>query len=75
VLHKKALLFIGAGANSDPARTGSSARSVQVATETNSIVADLGRVPNQPLRFTDSPNVPRSEDDLIAYSRVKHFST
>ena len=75
VRHKKALLFIGAGANSDPAPTRSSARSVQIATETNSIVADLGMVPNQPLRFTDSPEVPRSEDDLIAYSRVKHFTT
>ena len=75
VLRNKALLFIGAGANSDPAPTQSSARSVQIATETNSIVADLGMVPNQPLRFSDSPDVPRSEDDLIAYSRVKHFST
>ncbi len=75
VLHKKALLFIGAGDNSDPTPGGSSARSVQIATATNSIVADLGMVPNQPLRFTDSPETPRSEDDLIAYSRVKHFST
>lgn len=75
VLHNKAILFIGAGANSDPAPTHSSARSQQIATETNSIVADLGMVPNQPLRFTDSPDISRSEDDLIAYSRVKHFST
>ena len=75
VLHKKSLLFIGAGSNSDPSPSQSSARLVQIATETNSIVADLGMVPNQPLRFTDSPETPRSEDDLIAYSRVKHFST
>lgn len=75
VLHNKAFLFIGGGANSDPAPTQSSARSQQIAMETNSIVADLGMVPNQPLRFTDSPDVTRSEDDLIAYSRVKHFST
>ena len=73
--HKKALLFIGGGANTDPAPTKSSARSEQIAIETNSIVADLGMVPNQPLRFTDSPDKPRSEDDLIAYTRVKHFST
>ena len=32
-------------------------------------------VPNQPLRFTDSPEKPRSEDDLIAYTRVKQFTT
>ena len=73
--HKKALLFIGGGANTDPAPSKSSARSEQIAIESSSIVADLGMVPNQPLRFTDSPEKPRSEDDLIAYTRVKHFST
>jgi PhoPQ-activated pathogenicity-related protein len=75
VTAKHALLFIGAGSNTDPAPTQSPARSIQIATATHSIVADVGMVPNQPLRFTDSPGTPRSEDDLIAYSRVKHFST
>ncbi len=46
-----------------------------IASETNSVVAEIGMVPNQPLRFTDSKDRPRSEDDLIAYSRVKHFAT
>src|SRR5260370_39275627 len=32
-------------------------------------------VPNQPLHFTDSPDKARSEDDIIAYTRVKHFAT
>jgi PhoPQ-activated pathogenicity-related protein len=32
-------------------------------------------VPNQPLRFTDSPGRAREEDDIIAYTRVKHFET
>ena len=32
-------------------------------------------VPNQPLFFTDSPDKGRSEDDSIAYSRVKHCTT
>jgi len=72
---KHALLFIGAGSNLDPAPEKSSDRSARFAVETGSIVADLGMVPNQPLRFTDSPNAARFEDDLIAYSRVKHFST
>ena len=75
VTHNKALLFIGGGANTDPAPTKSNDRSARIAIETGSIVADLGMVPNQPLRFTDSPEKPRSEDDLIAYSRVKHFTT
>jgi PhoPQ-activated pathogenicity-related protein len=38
-------------------------------------VAELGQVPNQPLFFTDSKEKGRFEDDLIAYTRVKHFST
>jgi PhoPQ-activated pathogenicity-related protein len=71
----KALLFIGAGSNNDPAPTQSNPRSIHIATQTNSITADLAMVPNQPLRFTDSPDKPRSEDDLIAYSRTKHFTT
>src|SRR5258707_10479755 len=52
-----------------------SARAVLIATETGTVVADLGMFPNQPLRFTASMDKPRSEDDLIAYTRVKHFTT
>ena len=43
--------------------------------ETNSVVVDLGQVPNQPLHFADSREHGRSEDDLIAYSRVKYMVT
>src|SRR5258706_3158554 len=75
VTTNKALLMIGGGKNGDPAPEKPSARAVLIATETGSVVADLGMVPNQPLRFTDSMDKPRSEDDLIAYSRVKHFTT
>jgi len=32
-------------------------------------------VPNQRLRFADSKDKARSEDDLIAYTRVRHFAT
>jgi PhoPQ-activated pathogenicity-related protein len=70
-----ALLFIGGGANGDPAPTSASERAARIATSTGAIVADLGMVPNQPLRFADSPDVARYEDDLIAYTRVKHFAT
>lgn len=75
VASNKALLFIGGGNNNSPAPTAISERTVKIAVETNSVVADLGMVPNQPLRFTDSPDKARSEDDLIAYTRVKHFNT
>lgn len=75
VVGNKALLFIGGGKNGDPAPTTVSDRSAKVALETQSVVADLGMVPNQPLFFTDSKDKGRSEDDLIAYTRVKHFVT
>ncbi len=75
VTANKALLFIGGGKNGDAAPSKSNARSVRIATETGSVVADLGMVPNQPLFFTDTPDKGRFEDDAIAYSRVKHFTT
>ena len=75
VATSKALLFIGGGSNNDPAPKAISDRTAAIATETNSVVAELSMVPNQPLHFTDSKNKARSEDDLIAYTRVKHFVT
>ncbi|MBO0858155.1 MAG: PhoPQ-activated pathogenicity-related family protein [Chloracidobacterium sp.] len=71
----KALLFIGGGSNNDKTPTTIPERVTMFALESNSVVAELGQVPNQPLFFTDSKEKGRSEDDLIAYTRVKHFST
>src|SRR6185503_18040868 len=67
----KALLFIGGGSNRDAAPTVISDRLASFAMESNTVVAELGMVPNQPLYFSDSKDKGRSEDDLIAYSRVK----
>lgn len=75
VTSNKALLNIGGGRNGDPAPERVSDRSRTVALETGTVVADLGMVPNQPLSFADSRNHGRSEDDLIAYSRVKYIIT
>ncbi|QQS46072.1 MAG: PhoPQ-activated pathogenicity-related family protein [Acidobacteriota bacterium] len=75
VRSNKALLFIGGGRNGDPAPSRLSGRSEMIARQTGSVVADLGMVPNQPLYFTDSKDKARFEDDLIAYTRVKHFTT
>jgi PhoPQ-activated pathogenicity-related protein len=75
IANNKALLFIGGGNNLNPAPAKISERSAMIATETNSIVAELGMVPNQPLSFADSKDKARYEDDLIAYTRVKHFVT
>ena len=71
----KALLFIGGGSNNDKAPATVPERVMMFALESNSVVAELGQVPNQPLFFNDSKDKGRSEDDLIAYTRVKHFST
>ncbi len=43
--------------------------------QTHSIVAEVGQVPNQPLRFAETPDVPRSEDALIAYQQAKFART
>jgi PhoPQ-activated pathogenicity-related protein len=75
VTSDKALLYIGSGSNKDAAPKSISERAQMIATTTNSVVAEVGMVPNQPLYFTDSPDKARSEDDLIAYTRVKHFTT
>ncbi len=71
----KALLFIGGGSNRDAAPSKISDRLMSFAMETNSVVAELGMVPNQPLFFSDSKDKGRSEDDLIAYSRVRQMKT
>lgn len=72
---RSALLYIGSGSNNNPAPTTISERAQMIASDTNTVVAEVMMVPNQPLRFTDSPDKARSEDDLIAYTRVKHFTT
>src|SRR5262249_3765493 len=75
VTSSKAFLYIGEGENSDPAPSKPPARTERIAKETGSVAAEVRMVPNQPLRFTDSPDKPRVEDDIIAYTRVKHFLT
>jgi PhoPQ-activated pathogenicity-related protein len=75
VRSNKAFLFITGGSNNDPAPAKASDRIVQMAVESGTPAAELFMVPNQPLHFTDSPQKGRSEDDLIAYTRVKHFTT
>lgn len=68
-------LFIGGGNNDSPAPEAASPRVAALAQGTGTIVAELGMVPNQPLRFKDSPDEPRSEDNLIAYTRIKYIAT
>jgi PhoPQ-activated pathogenicity-related protein len=75
VTSSKALLYIGSGNNLSGPPKSAPERATMLAIGSNSIVADLGQVPNQPLFFSDSKDKSRSEDDLIAYTRVKHMAT
>ncbi|HEU4390259.1 MAG TPA: PhoPQ-activated protein PqaA family protein, partial [Blastocatellia bacterium] len=70
-----ALLYIGGGSNKDPAPAAPSDRIKSLTLDTNTVTAELGMVPNQPLFFSDSKDKGRSEDDLIAYSRVRQMQT
>src|SRR5205085_8203291 len=67
-------LRIGGGRNGSAAPDKPSPQSVQLATATHTVVADLGMVPNQPLTF-NGDGKPRSEDDLIAYCQIKFMDT
>jgi PhoPQ-activated pathogenicity-related protein len=68
----KALLFIGGGSNTTKAPANATDRFAAMAIETRSVVAELGEVPNQPLRFPDTPTVARTEDDIIAYLQARY---
>jgi PhoPQ-activated pathogenicity-related protein len=70
VTHDKAFMFITGGKNDELAPTKAADRWAKMAVETNSVVAELDDVPNQPLRFTEDPK-PRVEDEIIAYQQAK----
>ena len=74
VKHETAYLRIGGGRNGNPAPEQPLPQLVQYAKSTNTVVADLGMVPNQPLVF-NKDGKPHSEDDLIAYCQIKYMDT
>ena len=74
VKHPTAFLNIGGGRNGSPAPDAASPQSIAMAKTTNSVVAELKMVPNQPLIF-NKDGKPRSEDDLLAYGWVKFMET
>lgn len=75
VASNKALLIIGGGNSKDAMPASMPERMLTIAMETNTVVAELSNVPNQPLAFADSKDKARFEDDLVAYSRVKQIET
>ena len=70
----KALLWITGGSNRDSAPTKVDSMVAGIAMHTNTPVAELRMVPNQPLVFPDGGR-PRSEDAIIAYTFDKYMAT
>lgn len=71
----KALLFIGGGNNRSSAPTSVDGKLSRIALATQSVVAELRMVPNQPLTFIADDTRPRSEDSFIAYTWDKFLKT
>ncbi len=74
IKHETAMLIIGGGDNDGKVLKNASDMSVTFATASNSIVAELYMVPNQPLTFTDETE-PRWEDAFIAYTWDKYLTS
>ena len=74
VRHATALLFIGGGSNEKQAPREADANLTRIALATESVVAELRMVPNQPLVFKGDGER-RSEDALIAYTWDKYLRT
>ncbi len=68
----KAFLYIGGGSSTSAAPTGPTERFALMAVDTKSVIAELGQTPNQPIKFADTPDVARSEDDMIAYLQARY---
>jgi len=80
VSHNKSLLWIGGGNNGGAPPSSADSMLVQAALLTNSIVAELRMIPNQPLKFADETDPRyitsgRREDELIAYAWDKYKTT
>ncbi len=69
-----ALLTINGGnINSKPPKPDS--RSIEIATLTGSVVAELRGVPNEPVQFPNDTKASRTEDAIIAYTWDKFLKT
>lgn len=74
VKYETALMYIGGGKNGRPAPTEMSREFAAIAKTTQSVVIELGTVPNETLTFTDD-GVERTEDAIIAYTWDKFLRT
>lgn len=74
VEHDTGFVMIGGGANGRPAPRDLNPQLLLMAKKTNSVVMELGQIPNQPLVFHNDGKK-RTEDDLIAYCWIKFMDT
>jgi PhoPQ-activated pathogenicity-related protein len=74
VTNTQALLFIDGGSNGGSAPTAAEDVHILIATNTQTVVAQLKMVPNEPLTFAGESSS-RSEDGIIAYSWDKYLKT
>ena len=70
-----AFLYITGGSKSNSLPETAPESDITRALRTQTVVSTLYMVPNQPLRFTDSPDIGRTEDAIIAYTWDKYFRT
>ena len=74
VKSNKTLLFVGGGSNGRAAPQSANERTRLLALSTNSVVVELGMIPNQPLVFHNDGHR-RKEDDLIGYAWDQFMKT
>jgi PhoPQ-activated pathogenicity-related protein len=74
VSSSKAFLFIVGGGNDGELPRSADGKAVAIAKATQSVVAELRMVPNQPLIFHQD-RIPRKEDDIIGYTWDQFLKT
>ncbi len=67
-------MFIGGGGNGGDPPEGPNRETQRIAQATQTVVAEIRMIPNQPLVFFNDGQR-RSEDDLVAYTWVKFLET
>ena len=67
-------MFVGGGGNGGKAPDGPDERTQEIARATQTVVAAVHMIPNQPLVFYNDGQR-RTEDDLVAYTWVKFLET
>jgi PhoPQ-activated pathogenicity-related protein len=74
VIGSTGMLFISGGATRSQ-HPSPDAIFVSMAQATNSVIAELHNIPNEPFTFVGDPHGPRNEDSIIAYTWRRYLET